>query len=62
MYTSWPMKVMKKMRHKALPTAILISLALVAAGAWAEEAEEAEVDIVDYVVKSCQDEIESYCN
>ena len=59
------------MSHRTTPTAILISLALVAAGAWAEEAKEAEVageaevaevDIVDYVVKSCQAEIESYCS
>ena len=44
------------MRKKAVYVAILIPLALAAAGARAEE------DIVDYVVKSCKAEIENYCS
>ncbi len=45
------------MRKKALCTAILaVSLTLIAGGAWAEE------DLVEYVVKSCQPELESYCS
>jgi len=45
------------MRKTALYATLLIPLALVTAGAWAEEE-----DVVDQVVKACEDEIESYCS
>ncbi len=47
------------MRKTALLTAILLSLALVIPGIRAEEEEE---NLIDSVVKACQEEIESYCS
>lgn len=44
------------MKQKALTVTFLFSLALAAGGAWAEES------VVDRVVKSCEDEIKSYCS
>ncbi len=46
------------MRKRVVLTAILVSLMLTAAAAWAEE----EDGIIDTVVKACQKEIESYCS
>lgn len=45
------------MRKRIVLTAILVSLTLTAAAAWAEEG-----DIVEAAVKACQEEIDSYCS
>jgi len=45
------------MRKRIVLSAILVSLMLVAASAWA-----GEEGIIDSVVKVCQQEIESYCS